>query len=304
MFRFNHEQRVVEIGGVSLGGQPGEYPTVMVGSIFFAGHRIVNDPVKGEFDTGRATALLENQAAAAAATNLPYFIDVLGDTTEALIRYLEFVAARTTAPLLVDSPSQAVRLEALRHFAGTEVMPRLIYNAIADDHTEEEINTLRECGVKHAVALAFNTRNVRPAARVNFLTETLLPVAARAGIENLIVDTGVLDIASLGPAAIAIREVKEKLGYPSGCAPANALYTWRQGTGRDWDDNAYKAVAASIMSTLVNNGADFIFYGSLALAPWLYPAVAVADALIAYAGRFTGNRPKGEVSEHPLRKML
>lgn len=302
MFTFNHEQRVVNIGGVSVGGQPGEYPTVMVGSIFFAGHRIVRDPIKGEFDADAATALLEAQAAAAEATNLPYFIDVIGDTPKALINYLEFVATRTAAPLLVDSPSQAVRLEALRHFAGSELMSRLIYNAIADDYTEGEINTLRESGVRHAVVLAFNTKNIRPASRVSYLTETLLPVAARAGIQNVLVDTGVLDIASLGPAALTIREIKDKLGYPSGCAPANALYTWRQGTGRQWDENAYRAVAASVMSTLVASGANFIFYGSLALAPWLYPAVATADALNAYAGRFTGQRPK--TTEHPLHKML
>jgi len=302
LFTFNHEQRVFDIGGVMVGGQPGEYPTVMVGSIFFAGHRIVRDASKGEFDAGAAAALLEAQSAAAEATNLPYFVDVIGDTPKALIRYLEFVAARTDAPLLVDSPSQAVRLEALRHFAGSEVMPRLIYNAIADDYTEDEIDTLRECSVQHAVVLAFNTRNIRPGSRVSFLTETLLPVAARAGIDNILVDTGVLDIASLSPAALTIREVKDKLGYPSGCAPANALYTWRQGTGRSWDENAYRAVAASIMTTLVGSGANFIFYGSLALAPWLYPAVATADALNAYAGRFTGHRPK--VTRHPLHKML
>jgi tetrahydromethanopterin S-methyltransferase subunit H len=229
-------------------------------------------------------------------------VNVIRYTPNPLNRHLEFVASRTTAPLLVDSPSQAVRLEALRYFAGSEVMPRLIYNAIADDYTEEEIDTLRECCVRHAVALAFNTKNIRPAARINFLTETLLPLTVRAGIQNVLVDAGVLDIASLSPAALTIREVKDKLGYPSGCAPANALYTWRQGTGKNWDENAYRAVAASIMSTLVGSGANFIFYGSLALAPWLYPAVAAADALNAYAGRFTGHRP--QVPQHPLHKML
>lgn len=302
MFSFSREQRVINVGGVHFGGQPGEYPTVMVGSIFFAGHSIVRDAASGEFDRDMAVTLLERQAESASATNLPYCIDVIGETSKSLITHLEFVAARTSAPLLLDSPSQAARMEALRHFAGSEIVPRLIYNTIADDYTEAEIDILRECGIKNAVLLSFTARNIRPSSRIDYLTERLLPVAARAGIENFIIDTGVLDIASIAPAAIAVREIKEKLGYPAGCAPANALYTWRRNRGAGWDEYAYRSVAAAIMTVLVASGADFIFYGSLALAPWLFPAVATANALSGYGGRFTGHRPK--IPDHPLSRML
>ena len=34
MFHFENGQKVCEIGGVKFGGQPGEYPTVIVASIF------------------------------------------------------------------------------------------------------------------------------------------------------------------------------------------------------------------------------------------------------------------------------
>lgn len=34
MFLFDKEQEVYDIGGVKFGGQPGDYPTVMIGSIF------------------------------------------------------------------------------------------------------------------------------------------------------------------------------------------------------------------------------------------------------------------------------
>lgn len=302
MFTFSHEQRIADINGIKVGGQQGEYPTVMIGSIFFAGHRIVLDAANGVFDQAQAASLMEIQAEAAAATGLPFFVDVIGETSKSLIKHIEFVATKTNAPLLVDSPSQAVRLEALRYFKNSEIIPRLVYNTIADDYTEEEITTLKECGVRNAVLLAFNTKNIRPASRVSYLTDTLLPAAAKAGIENTIVDTGVLDIASISPAAITIREIKDKLGYPAGCAPANALYTWRQGKGKSLDEKAYRSVAVAIVTALVANGANFIFYGSLSLAPWLFPAVAMVNALAAYGGRFTGNRPKAPANL--LSKML
>jgi len=50
MFKFEREQKVFQIGNVTVGGQPGEYPTVMMGSIFYSKDKLVKDPVKGEFD--------------------------------------------------------------------------------------------------------------------------------------------------------------------------------------------------------------------------------------------------------------
>ena len=53
----------------------------------------------------------------------------------------------------------------------------------------------------------------------------VLPAAADAGVKNVIVDVGVLDIPSVSWAAQTIREIKDHMGYPCGCASANALYT-------------------------------------------------------------------------------
>ena len=50
MFKFEKEQKVFDIAGVIVGGQPGEYPTVLIGSIFYDRHKIVTDIMKGEFD--------------------------------------------------------------------------------------------------------------------------------------------------------------------------------------------------------------------------------------------------------------
>ena len=41
MFRFDKEQIVIDVAGVKVGGQPGEYPTVLAGTIFYGGHKII-----------------------------------------------------------------------------------------------------------------------------------------------------------------------------------------------------------------------------------------------------------------------
>jgi len=37
MFSFTKKQDVFEISGIKIGGQPGEYPTVLFGGVFFKG---------------------------------------------------------------------------------------------------------------------------------------------------------------------------------------------------------------------------------------------------------------------------
>ncbi|MFC1967402.1 tetrahydromethanopterin S-methyltransferase subunit H [Chloroflexota bacterium] len=300
MFKFGSEQKVFHIGDISIGGHPGEYPTVMMGSIFFAGHKIVLDPLKGIFDRDKAQALLEQEAALSAANGVPYIVDVVGETGEALINYIEFVTRQTPAPVLIDSPSQKARIEAVRHFADSDVMPRLIYNSIAEDRTGEELACLKECGVKSAIVLAFSTRAMRPDAKLKMLTNELLPAAESAGVENLLIDVGVLDVPSISWACVAIREIKEKTGYPAGCAPANAIYTWEKMRARG--AVSFRSAAAAVITLTQSQGADFVLYGSMRNAPWLYPAVATADALNAHAGRFSGVRPAS--AEHPMHKIF
>jgi tetrahydromethanopterin S-methyltransferase subunit H len=288
------------MGGIQVGGQPGERPTVLIGSIFFSKHQIVSDPVKGIFDREKAQALLDREAAVATATGNPRIIDPIGESSTALINYIEFIAAHTDAPILVDSPQQTARLEALRHFAGSGIAPRLIYNSIAEDFTDEELACIKECGIKSAIILAFSITAMKPKARIKLLNEKLLPAAERAGIENILVDVGILDIPSVSWAAHAIHLIKEEFGYPAGCAPSNALFQWEkirtQGTA------AFQAAAAAAFALTQFEGADFLLYGPVRFAPWVYPACSAIDGLIAYGGRFSGIRPASR--EHPLYKIF
>ncbi len=130
--------------------------------------------------------------------------------------------------------------------------------------------------------------------------EKLLPAAREAGVENILVDPGVLDMAGIGWTALAIEEIKERTGYPVGCAPSNALYNWKRSKGLGTP--AFEAAAGAGFSYLLKSGADFLFYGPIANAHWALPACAAADAVRTYAARLDGVRPKS--SEHPLMRFL
>jgi tetrahydromethanopterin S-methyltransferase subunit H len=141
---------------------------------------------------------------------------------------------------------------------------------------------------------------MKPKARIKLLREKLLPAAEQAGIENILVDVGILDIPSVSWAAQVIQMIKEEFGYPSGCAPSNALFQWekvrKQGTA------AFQAAAAASFALTQFEGADFLLYGPVRFAPWVYPACSAVDGLIAYGGRFSGIRPTSR--EHPLYKIF
>ncbi|MFC2122317.1 hypothetical protein ACFLRP_01365 [Bacteroidota bacterium] len=109
-----------------------------------------------------------------------------------------------------------------------------------------------------------------------------------------------LDVPSLGWAGETMRLVNETLGLPSGCAPANAVYTWEKAKSNG--KPAFQAAAASALATTCVMGASFIFYGSLENATWVYPAVATANAITAYGARLTGARPASET--HPLYRIF
>ena len=128
LFAFEKEQKVFDICGVKVGGQLGEYPTVLVGTIFYDRHKIVSDQLKGIFDKGKAEELLNKQDEMSDKTGNPYIVDVVGSTSEALIKFIDFVAPAIDGPFLVDSTLSSARIEAFRHVAEVGLTQRAIYN--------------------------------------------------------------------------------------------------------------------------------------------------------------------------------
>lgn len=303
MFRFGTEQKRYQIGSTKIGGQPGERATVLSGSIFFRGHKIVHDNLTGEFDKEGARALLEQEAEVSAETGIPRLIDVIGDTGEALARHAEFVLEETDCPILFDSLTPDARMKALELLKVDEsVRDRIVYNSLDPNSPDEEYETIAKYGIQSAVLLAFDKLALLPKQRLELLTKPggLLEKAKKAGVKNILVDPGVLDVPSLAWTTLAIRDIKEQLGLPGGCAPSNSVYLWKK--MRSKGAPVFESVASTVFSYPVINGADFLLYGSIANAKWVYPAIATADAMMGYAKKPQGIRVRDK--SHPLFKVF
>ncbi len=303
MYSFSSEQKTYQVASVKIGGQPGERATVLCGSIFFRGHKIVRDNLKGSFDKEAARALLDEEAAISAETGNPRIVDVIGDTGEALARHAEFVLAETDGPILFDSLTPVARAEALELLQPDAVAAeRIIYNSLDPNSTGQELETITKYGIRSAVLLAFDKLALLPQARLKLLTDPggLLDKAKTAGIQHCLVDPGVLDVPSLAWTVITIGMVKEQLGLPGGCAPSNSVYLWKKMRAKG--SPVFESVADVVFNYPVINGADFLLYGPIGNARWVYPAVATADAIMAYGKKALGVRMKDK--SHPLFKIF
>lgn len=307
MFKFEREQKVFDIAGVNVGGQPGEYPTVLIGSIFYSGHKVVYEKFKGEFDGAKAETLINRAEELSEKTGNPLILDVVGDTPEALIKYIDFVADITHVPFLIDGASASVRIPAIKHAVELGLNERAIYNSIDCYVTDEEIKALRECNVKNAVLMAFNPRKPWAEGRIDALKgeagqRGLLKAAEEAGVSRVLVDTAVLDMPSIGIATRAIYLVKNEFGLPAGCAPSNAVTTWKRVKKGDFGPHAYEVCVGGSVTMAQMMGANFVLFGPIELSEAAFIACAMTDALVAYAARRAGITVK--TKNHPLYKIF
>ena len=111
MFRFDKEQLVIDVAGVKLGGQPGEYPTVLCGTIFYGGHKIISDEKEGIFDKDAADGLIKQMEEFSDITGNPCVIQTFGATPEAMVKYLEFVGDVSDKPFMIRRDSSCCRLQ-------------------------------------------------------------------------------------------------------------------------------------------------------------------------------------------------
>lgn len=306
MFRFEKEQQIVEVGGVRLGGQPGQLPTAMIGSIFYHGDKTVTDPVKGEFDKERALKLLRDEEEESHKTGNPRMLDVNGQNGQALVKFIDFIADNTSSPIIIGGATAESKTTATKHVAEAGLIDRCVYNSIGMDTTEQELAAIRDSGLKSAIVLIFNKRWPTVEGRLELLRgkppqKGLLEVAEKVGLRNLLVDASVVDMPDPGPASKAVYYIKERFGLPSGCGPHNAIQMWRRGGHLDATQTLTANAVAHVAPILM--GANFLLYGPVSHAPRIYLPCALADAYVAYAMR-QQYRIAPLTKEHPLFKIF
>jgi len=280
MLRLRSQQTVFELGKVKVGGQPGENPTVLVGSIFYHGHKIVTDEKTGDIDRKDAEKFIRLQEEFSDRTGNPCMLDVVGSTKEAMEKFISFVADVAEAPILIDSPSLDVKVGGVRYAREVGLEKRVVYNSLMSESKLEEFEAIRESGVKSAVLLAYKKAIMTSEARVKAIKE-LLPKAEEAGVTKPLLDTFVMDIPSLSMACRAIVDLKRDLGLPCGCGAHNAISTW-PGLRKRLGAEAVKPCAVAVNVTPIALGADFILYGPIEDCRYVFPSVYAIDTSFKY----------------------
>jgi tetrahydromethanopterin S-methyltransferase subunit H len=310
MFKFSNEQKVLDIAGVKIGGQPGEYPTVLAGTIFYGGHNIISDEKTGVFDKDAAEERIKNMEEMMDVTGNPCLVQVFGQTEEALVKYLEFVGDITDYPFLIDSTSGEARMAGAKYTTEAGLSERAIYNSINMSAEPEEIEAVKEADLTSSIVLGFNPMNSTVEGKIGIwedgdgtIDKGLLKMSEECGITKPLMDTAVTPLGQgAGVAARTTYAVKGKWGLPVGSGIHNVPSAW------DWlreykKDHKEAWPVCDIGSNIVQQmtGGDFVLFGPIENARLAFPACAMADIFIAEAAKAIGTEP---VENHPINKMI
>lgn len=311
MFRFDKKQEVFEFGKIKVGGQPGEYPTVCIGTMFYSRHKIVTNEEKGLFDVAAAEKLWKEQEEMSDTTGNPCFNQIVAETDEAMTKYLDWFVDISDAPFLVDSSAPSVRGFGVKYATEIGVADRAIHNSINASITPEEFNAVKESDLDAAIVLAFNALDSTTKGKMDVLTKAaggaekgMLDYAAEAGITRPLIDVAAMPLGNGSGATIrAGIAVKALLGLPVGAGYHNGASAW------DWMKKYKKVNKAAfppvdIGSNLVAGimGADYYLYGPIENATMVFPAAAMVDIMCAESAKELGL----EVLDpnHPIKKLL
>ncbi|MHA1238451.1 MAG: tetrahydromethanopterin S-methyltransferase subunit H family protein [Candidatus Odinarchaeia archaeon] len=278
MWKFKVNQKTFQIGATKVGGVPGERPVALIGTIFYLGHKILKDPEKGEFDKSKAEELIIMQDEYSDKTGNPALIDLVISGPEAVFTELDFVLNVTDTPILLDLVGDETKKAALQYVEEAGIQDKVVYNSINAETKEEELESIRNSKIKSAIILAFGPKVFTTDTRVSVAKE-VLNKALEIGIDKPLLDTYILDIPSLGMGCKALFQLKNELGYPVGGGTDNAVSTWR-GLKTKMGKQAKQSCVASAAVAAVTLGADFVLYGPIESAPYVFPAVSMIDAAL------------------------
>lgn len=310
MFKFQKEQEIVNIAGVKIGGQPGELPTVLAGTIFYDKHDIVKDVARGLFDRNAAEKLINLQESSAEETGNPHIIHIFGTTPESITRYIDFVAEISEAPFLIDSPEGTVRSHAAEYVSEIGLADKAIYNSINMSINSSEIEALALSDIDSSIILGFNATDSSLRGRMEMLEngaglleEGLLSIADRCGIINKLIDPSITPMGNGAGVALKMTiTAKAKWGHPTGSGIHNAPSAWNWlNKKKEKDPILYKI--CDVGSTCLQQAAagDFILYGPIEHAPYIFPMAAMSDIMISEAVADLDIEP---ASRHPVNLLV
>ncbi len=301
MLRYDSEQKVCRIGGIKVGGQPGENPPLLIGNMFQKGDTLLESRKERKFNQKEARARITEMERLSRETGLPGMVAMVANTPDEMKAYVDFFISVTDMPFAIDIWMPKTRLAAARYVAELGLQDRLLYNSITpwDEDIEGQVSELKELGIKHVVIQAFDMEDKGPNGRIKAL-KRMLPLVEKGNFQSILIDTAVMSLPFTAFSLIANRLVKQEFGLPVGCAPANGTYMWRKSAGAA-GKSSFPAVDAAI-EAIASMESDFLFYGPMTGTSRVFSAVAAATALLSTLSYAEGAPLPG--GAHPLSRLF
>jgi tetrahydromethanopterin S-methyltransferase subunit H len=299
MFSFTKEQKIFDISGFKIGGQPGKYPTVLFAGLFF----------KGEPNYKLAEKQIQNMINLSERLGNPAIPDFFIKKEQFIEDILDFIqdVLPDNYPFSVDIIEPKLKICTLRALNERDLLSRTIYNSIHVGITDEERSTLKSNTPEMAIIVTFNPKEKSPDGKIEVLENGanltdigLLDIAKNMDIEKILIDTAALAPGDNSGASIAaIPVIKEEYGFPAGCAIHNVVEKSK------WL-NDYGPVKAIVDSSSNINitlfGGDFAIFGPIEHADTVFPLIAWNDILVSeYMENYFGIIPD---DSHPRRKLF
>ncbi len=299
MFSFTKKQEIFDISGIKIGGQPGMYPTVLFGGVFF----------KGEPDFDRTKRHLQKMLTLSKKTGNPVIPDFFIRTEEYIEEIITFIEKMLPKkhPFSIDVIEPSIKIKTLEYLHKKNLLPRTIYNSIHIGITDEEREALKKYTPEMAIIVAFNPKDKSPDGKVEVLENGahlldigLLELSKKLGIEKILVDTAALAPGENSGASIAaLPVIKEEYGLPAGCAIHNVV---EKSKWLNDFESARKTVDSSSNINIPVFGGDYAIFGPIENADMVLPIIAWQDILVSeYTENYFGISP---VEFHPRRKLL
>jgi len=285
MFVFKRDQQVFDFGGVTIGGQPGENPTVLIGGLFFKGQPIMENTREGIFDKTIAKQWIDTGLSMVEKTGHPLIIQAYGRTPAAMESHLSWLADNFDGPFMFESTNAKARMRAIEYCNESGLSERTIYNSINLSMKDDEKDILKNSSINMAVVLGWSPRATTLPDRMETI-KNVLTLSESLGIEKVLIDPATMPVgAGYGLEYRTMLAIKSELGLPTCLGPHNAPSAWRFIRQSGLDDESIQ-VAALVASTVAAQlfATDSVMYGSMIHTKEIFTAVALIGNAMASAG--------------------
>ena len=270
------------IGNVKLGYGNFDLPPVMIGTMFYQGQTLVDRKIPSHFDREKAKKRIDTQIALSKQYNIQHLIEVSANDPESMFAYLKFFLDNYEPPFILGGTFEA-RIAGLQYLNDHGIKPdKFIYNAISNLKNPKEVEVLTKFNIQTAVVLILGSNNMTATQRFAYLTEktqpndlSILSGLKKLGVDNILIDGGVIDLESLAHILETQMIVSTSLKYPVGTAPGLFLFKFSSPRLNIKYHTRYRRASIMAIASLYSN---FIFYGAIEDAKECFASVYQARA--------------------------